>query len=262
MIKRLIVSSPMTAGSVAALLISVAVLNSTASAQQGRGWDPAPFQSQEPKEPRRTPRTEQEPKREPAPKDRKSGKSAEAAPPKPIPKSIRPPGGSAVPQSGVERAQLLKELYAHLATAADEQAGEKIATAIEHIWGSMGGDTVNLLMERAQRAVADKKPELALRLLDRAAQIAPDFPEVFNRRAAVHFSENNITSSVGDLRRVLALEPNHYRALEALGQIFKEIGRKKAALEVYRKLYEVHPQMQGVKSTYEELEREVAGQES
>lgn len=262
MIKRLKLSSPLSAAAVAALLALSAGADQPASAQQGRGWEPAPFQSQEPKEPRRPPRTEQEPRREAPSKDRKDGKSAEAAPPKPIPKSMRPPGGSAVPHNGADRAKLLSELYAHLATADDEQAAGKIATAIEHVWGSMGGDTVNLLMERAQRAVADKKPELALRLLDRAAQLAPDFPEVFNRRAAVHFAGNNITSSVGDLRRVLALEPNHFRALEALGQIFKEVGRKKAALEVYRKLYEVHPQMQGVKSAFEELEREVAGQEA
>lgn len=262
MINRWNASFSLGAGMIGVLVLQAAAGVSPAGAQQGRGWEPAPFQSQEPKEPRRPPRSEPEQRREPAPKDRKDGKSAEAAPPKPIPKSLRPPGGSAVPQSGVERTLLLRELYAHLATAADEQAGEKIATAIEHVWGSMGGDTVNLLLERAQRAVTEKKPELALRLLDRAAQLAPDFPEVFNRRAAVHFTQSNITSSIGDLRRVLALEPNHFRALDALAQVFKEIGRKKAALEVYRKLYDIHPQMQGVKSAFEELEREVGGQES
>ncbi len=262
MMKRLISFSPVGLAVVAAVVLHIGE-TAPVGAQQGRGWEPAPFQSQEPKEPRRTPpRNEPDSRREPAPPERKGSKGAEAAPPKPIPKSLRPPGGSAVPQSGAQRAKLLDELFAHLATAADEQAAEKIATAIEHVWSSMSGDTINLLLERAQRAVSEKKPELALRLLDRAALLAPDFPEIFNRRAAVHFSRNNVTSSIGDLRRVLALEPNHFRALDALGQIFKEIGRKKAALEVYRKLYDIHPQMQGVKSAFDELEREVSGQES
>lgn len=227
------------------------------AAQQDRGWET---------EQRRPPRTEREPRpgersdRDKAPQ--KDGKAADAAPPKPIPKSMRPPGGNAVPQGGAERAKLLDELYAHLSTAEDENVANRIAGAIEQVWQASGSDTVNLLMERARRAVGEKKPELALQLLDRAAQLAPDHAEVFNRRAAVHYAQNNARASIGDLRRVLALEPNHFRALEALGQVFKELGQKKAALEVYRRLYEVHPQMSGAKSTFEELEREVSGQAS
>lgn len=227
-----------------------------ATAQQDRGWEQdAPGQS-----PRSRREREQRPEADrPSPK---GGKSAEKAPPKPIPKSMRPPGGSAVPQSGAERAKLLDELYAHLATAENEDVANRIATAIEHVWQAYGSDTVNLLMERARRAASEKKPELAINLLNRAAQLAPDFAEVFNRRASVHYAQNNARASIGDLRRVLALEPNHFKALEALGQILKEMENKKAALEVYRKLYQVHPHMSGAKSTFEELEREVKGQES
>lgn len=225
-----------------------------AAAQQGRGFDQdAPGQP---------PSSRREQRPEAGRSSPKDGKSAEKAPPKPIPKSMRPPGGSAVPQSGAERAKLLDELYAHLATAENEDVANRVATAIEHVWQAYGSDTVNLLMERARRAASEKKPELAINLLDRAALLAPDFAEVFNRRASVHYALNNARASIGDLRRVLALEPNHFKALEALGQILKEMENKKAALEVYRKLYQVHPHMSGAKSTFEELEREVKGQES
>lgn len=196
------------------------------------------------------------------PQARKNGKSADAVPPKPIPQRVRPPGGSSVPQGGAEKAKLLEQLYAHLATAENETAANRIAAAIEHIWQTSGSDTLNLLMERARRAASEKKPEMALRLMDRAALLAPDYPEVFHQRAALHFAQHNLRASVGDLRRVLALEPNHYKALETLGQIFKEMDQKKAALEFYRKLHLVHPNMSGAKSTLEELEREVMGQES
>lgn len=191
----------------------------------------------------------------------RDGKSAKAPPePKPIPKSMRKPGASAVPEGAGERAKLLDELYAHLATAEDEAVAKRITTAIEHVWMTTGSDTVSLLMERSRRAVRDKNPELAMRLLDRAVALAPDYPELFNQRAAVHFLRNNTRLALGDLRRAIALDPNHYKALEALGQLFKEMDRKKAALEVYRKLYEIHPHMSGVKSTLEELTRDVEGQ--
>src|SRR5262249_35592404 len=159
-------------------------------------------------------------------------------------------------------AKLLSELYAHLATAGDEAVASRIANAIEHVWMTPGSDTVSLLLERARRAAGEKKNDVAVRLLDRAIQLAPDYAEAFSRRAAVHFSRNDYTAAIGDLRRVLALDPNNYKALEALGQIFKELGRKTAALEVYRRLYDVYPQMPGVKSAVEEMTREVEGQDS
>ena len=93
---------------------------------------------------------------------------------------------------------------------------------------------------------------MSVRLLDRAAQISPDNPEVFRVRAAVNYARDEMGACIGDLRRSLALEPNNFKALEMLASIFKELGRKKAALEFYRKLYEIHPQMSGVKSAFEE----------
>jgi len=58
----------------------------------------------------------------------------------------------------------------------------------------------------------------------------------------------------------LALDPNHFKALDGLGQILREIGQKKAALEVYRKLISVHPYWAGAKEAMIELERDVKGQ--
>jgi tetratricopeptide (TPR) repeat protein len=193
-------------------------------------------------------------KRPPAPK-------AEPAP-KPIPKSLRRPGATSVPERASDRAKLLGELYAYLATATDETVAKRTAAAIEHVWLVSGSETVTLLMQRATRAANDSNPGLAINLLDKAVQLAPDYAELFNRRAAVHFSQNNVEQALGDLRRALALDPNHYKALEGLGQILKEIGRKKAALQVYRKLHEVHPFMPGAKPAIDELEREVEGQRS
>lgn len=259
--------APAGIAAAAALLFAAAIdfgWNTPAQAQDGWRSD---RDRVEPRTPPRQPDSGSDPRGD-APgrteKDApKAGKSAKAAPePKPIPKSIRKPGATAVPEGAGERAKLLDELYPRLATAEDETVATRIASAIEHVWMTSGSDTVNLMVERSRRAMAEKKPELATRLLDRAAHMLPDYAEIFNKRAAVHFSRNNLASAIGDLRRVLALDPNHYKALEALGQIFKDIDRKKAALEVYRKLYEVHPHMPGVKSTMEELAREVEGQPS
>lgn len=172
----------------------------------------------------------------------------------------RVPGASSVPDDPAQRAKLLSDLYAHLATSEDEAAAQSTAAAIERVWLSGGGDTVGLLMERALGVHKQKNADLALKLLDAVTELAPDYPEGWNRRAYILYMENDTSRALGDLRRVLALDPNHFKALDGLGQILREIGQKKAALEVYRKLLDVHPFWPGAKDVVAELEREVKGQ--
>lgn len=164
------------------------------------------------------------------------------------------------PQSADEKAKLLGDLYAQLATADDEATAKKYAGQIERLWLLSGSDTINLLMERANQAIRKNQPELAEKLLDRVVALAPDYAEGFNQRAYFHFTRNNFDAAVGDLRRTLALDRNHYKALEGLAQIWRETGNKKGALGVVKQLLDVNPFAAGAKATYDELKREVEGQ--
>ncbi|MFM9942711.1 MAG: tetratricopeptide repeat protein [Hyphomicrobiaceae bacterium] len=165
-----------------------------------------------------------------------------------------------LPQTAQEKAKALSDLYALLQTAEDEAAAKKVADQIERMWAHSGSDTINLLLQRSSKAIHDKKKELAQKLLDSAVELAPDQPEVFNQRAFFHFTENNYEAAVGDLRRVLAIDPNHYKALEGLAQIWRETGNKKGAYKVMQQLLEVHPHAPGAKQIHDELKKEVDGQ--
>lgn len=167
---------------------------------------------------------------------------------------------TSAPDSPAARAKLLDDLYAHLATAEDQVHAQPIMDAIEKLWLYSGSDTVNLLMDRAAGAINVKRFDLARKLLDAVVELAPDYAEGWNRRAYVHFSENDSTRALGDLRRVLALEPNHYKALEGLGQVLKDIGQKRAALQAFKELLQVNPNFPGAQQTAQELQREVEGQ--
>jgi len=177
-------------------------------------------------------------------------------PPAPAPADKR----STLPKTPAEREKMLSDLYALLATADEEDSAKAVAEAIERIWLHSGSATVDLLMERSLKAVAEKKLELARKLLDHVVALAPDFTEAWNRRAYVFFVQNDVTQALGDLRRALALDPNHFKALDGLGQILREIGQKKAALRAFRQLLEVHPYWSGARQAVEELERDVDGQ--
>jgi tetratricopeptide (TPR) repeat protein len=165
-----------------------------------------------------------------------------------------------VPKSPEEREKILSDLYAHLATASDEAGAKAVADAIERIWTNSGSDTIDLLMERSAKAANDKNIDLALRLLDYVVALAPDYTEAWNRRAFLHYTRNEVDQALGDLRRTLALDPNHFKALEGLGQILREIGQKKPALKAFKRLLDVHPFWSGAQEAVDELERDVEGQ--
>jgi tetratricopeptide (TPR) repeat protein len=200
----------------------------------------------------------QSPKVDPAPPE---NVPPEAAPPqaKPAPKA-KAPHRSSLPKTPAEREKTLSDLYALLATADSEDTAKAISDAIERVWLHSGSDTVDLLVERSVKALNDKNTDLALRLLNAVVELAPDFTEGWNRRAYVHFVRKETELALGDLRRALALDPNHYKALDGLGQILRELGQKKPALKAFRQLLEVHPYWSGAQQVVDELEREVDGQ--
>jgi tetratricopeptide (TPR) repeat protein len=172
----------------------------------------------------------------------------------------RPAPSLSLPKTPAERDTVLADLYASLASSEDELAAKSVADNIERVWMYSGSPTVDLLFGRAMQAVAEKDFDRALRFLDAVVEQAPDFTEAWSQRAFVHFQLNDVRQAIGDLRRALALDPNHFKALDGLAQVLREIGEKRAALEVMRRLADVHPFWSGTDQAIEELSREVDGQ--
>ncbi|MGQ0672308.1 MAG: tetratricopeptide repeat protein [Hyphomicrobium sp.] len=208
-----------------------------------------------------------DPQPEPAPElDRGSRADSGEKPPegdgtKPGDRSGSAAGGPPVaPDTAEIRAELLKDLYVHLGQTKDADTAAAIAGQIERMWFVSGSDTVDLLMQRAIRALTDKQLDLALKLLTAVVELQPDYAEGWNRRAFVYYLMNDTERSLGDLRRALALDDKHYKALEGLANVMRESGKKKAALEALRRLTEIHPFLPGIKDAITELTREVEGQ--
>jgi tetratricopeptide (TPR) repeat protein len=185
-----------------------------------------------------------------------------SAPQKPIVPQQRSDGATALeklPQTAEEKRRQLNDLYAQLAAAENEEQAKQLSTRIERIWRLSGSDTVNLLISRAIKVASEKRTDLANKLLDSAVELAPDYTEGFSQRAFFHYSQSNMLAAVGDLRRVLALDPNHYKAMEGLVQVWRDTGNKKGAYEVLKQLLDVNPFAAGAKQAYDELKREVEG---
>lgn len=173
-----------------------------------------------------------------------------------------PPGmmGLPWPKSPDEAEATLKNLFAHLATTNEPFLAGQIALSIEKLWRLPGGDTINLLIDRAGQFSAKNENEKALKLLDAAVELAPDYADAWNRRAYAYYRMDNTAAALGDLRRALALEPNNFRALDAMAKIFDAIGDKKNALKAYDQLLKIYPEIEGAKEQADVLKKAVEGQ--
>src|SRR5690606_5403520 len=127
-------------------------------------------------------------------------------------------------------------------------------------WSHSGSASVDLLMQWSQKAIDDKKNDVALDLLDQVVTLAPDYAEGWNRRATVHFIMDDYGKAMADLERVLRLEPRHFGALAGLATILKEAERKDAAMHAYERLLDVYPMLRDAQTELGRLADETTGQ--
>lgn len=164
-----------------------------------------------------------------------------------------------VPDTPAQRRRMLDDLYAHLATIGSAEEAVPLVAAIERLWLYTGSDTIDVLMERVLKAVAEQNLDLADKLSATVVELAPGYAEGWNRRALVAYLKGDAEAAMHALRRALVLEPNHFKALDGVAQVMRESGERKAALQAYERLMDIHPYWEGGGEALEALKREVEG---
>ena len=204
--------------------------------------------------------------RAPAAKHAQQPNPRPAAPPKPkqltpeekqaqIRKALRPP-----PPLAVARRKTLDDLYTKLAAAKDENEAKGLASLISAVWMRSGSDTADLLMARAETAIASKNLPLALSVLDKLVELKPKWAEAWNKRATVRYLSGDLNGSMADVDRTLKLEPNQFSALSGLAMILQQTGFDKRALQVYRRVLSIYPHQPEIERMVDKLTLQVEGQ--
>lgn len=158
------------------------------------------------------------------------------------------------------RRDVLSSLYNQLSLSKNAASAEIIVSAIDRLWAQSGSDTTDLLMQRAQVALQEQDYDLAIELLQSISEIDPRYTASWSQLATVYYLKDRYADAINGLRRVLALDPKHFKAIEGLGIILRETGNNESALKVMRRALEIHPFLETAKKAAEELEREVEGQ--
>jgi tetratricopeptide (TPR) repeat protein len=124
----------------------------------------------------------------------------------------------------------------------DQTAARELGRrALEHIWFHRAGKDAYRLLEQAHEAMEKKEFQRALAILDRMIDQYPGFAEAWNRRGAVYWELGNYQKSAADSERALALNPNHYGAMQGLGICRLQMGDVADACRYLRAALKVLP---------------------
>ncbi len=185
----------------------------------------------------------------------------EAEPLPPITEEQTIPGSGQPPRMDEEqtRTELLQALFDRLADP-EAKDWQQTQSQIIAVWNQSGSPSMDLLANRADRALEADDYDTALVHLNDLTRLAPEFAEGWNKRATVHFIQGDYGPSLDDIARTLRLEPRHFGALAGLGIILDRLGDSKGALEAYRRAAKIHPNLEGAVEGIKKLEREVDGE--
>ena len=191
--------------------------------------------------------------------DRNARKDRNEADARAVEEEQRKISGTELPLLSEEREERLKQLFAVLKDAKNEQLSKKAVQEIEAIWSKSGSDTIDLLVEWAGEAANNKEYGKALDFLDNVVRLKPDFAEGWNKRATVHFLNKDYGPSIADVERTLELEPRHFGALAGLGIMLLDYNEDARALEFMRRALELNPSLEHIKKRIETLRKKVEG---
>lgn len=163
---------------------------------------------------------------------------------------------------GAPRDARLEDVLGQLRLAPDANAAAKLEAQVWARWRDSGSPTVNVLLERAAIAQAQKRPQLAQAFLSDAAKLAPDCAEIWHQKAALAYESGDKAQALRDIHEVLLREPRHFGALAALGMIYEEFGRDQAALMAYQEALAVHPFFQPAEAGVKRLGGKADGREA
>jgi tetratricopeptide (TPR) repeat protein len=153
-----------------------------------------------------------------------------------------------------QRGEALDRLFVSLQNASSPSAARLTEREIEGLWRQSGSESIDLLLSRAGAAASMGEEKIALRLLDRIVNLAPEFAEGWNKRATLHYLMGDYQNSMRDIEVTLRLEPRHYGALAGLSLIMESYGESAKAAEAYRAALSINPFLEGNKERLRALE--------
>ena len=135
----------------------------------------------------------------------------------------------------------LNNLFKKLNETENQEEISDLIKNIWDIWYEVDDPKVIEYFEKGIQAMNLRNYPLAIRFFNNLIEEDPNFAEVWNKRATVHFMMGNFDQSMQDIIKTLELEPRHFGALDGMGLNFIHQGQFQQAIDVYDKMLEIFP---------------------
>jgi len=150
----------------------------------------------------------------------------------------------------------IETLLDELATP-DLATWEAVEDEIMTLWSRSGSDTADLMLVRARDLIEIEDYETAIEHLTALTDHAPDFAEGWHLRATAFYSVGEHGLALDDLRRALALNPDHFGALTGVGIVMEELGNYEGALAALKLAIALNPHRETITNSLARVQERV-----
>ena len=153
----------------------------------------------------------------------------------------------------------LPGLFENLLAASSSEEASALETNIWGIWTESGREDINRLMTLGIQAMSYQLYDVALESFDEVVSLDPNFAEGWNKRATVYWLKNDLSASMEDIQRTLALEPRHFGAISGMGLIFLDRGDPTGAMRAFEEVLKINPRSRSAKQRVDSLRTVLEG---
>ncbi len=153
------------------------------------------------------------------------------------------------------RAEELDKLFGTL-RAGDEEAATLTEERIWSMWMKTDSPTADLLLSQAAAAMHAEEFDASEKILDHLIATSATYAEAYYKRASLFFRMRRYIQALGDLDKVLELEPRHFGAYAARGIIFREQKKRAEALAAFNQALAIHPNFASIVQVVKEMTAE------
>ena len=118
--------------------------------------------------------------------------------------------------------------------------------ALWSIWSRSGDEDVDELMKTGTLLLTRGNPAQSVAVFGRIIELAPDFPEGYNKRATAYYHIGEFEKSLQDISQTLRRNPYHFGALSGAGLCLVELERFDEAVGYFDRALKINPNLQGI----------------
>ena len=137
----------------------------------------------------------------------------------------------------------------------DEETRSGAEESLWKIWARSGDEKVDAQYRQGIRQMEAGLAKDAVATFSRIIKMKPGFAEAWNKRATLYFLMGEHEKFLADCDEVMKRNPYHFGALAGYFQIYVQMEDFERALKYGRRALEVNPNMEGVRTGVEALER-------